>query len=101
MLGELEFTEEVMRTWRRSVWMSWNLGPEFGRSRQTFRRGGRACGLCIGAMTGAKSWPGVIFVHVEDNKLVAGGSDTTIESLQKALTAYRAQAVTKLAELKF
>lgn len=52
-------------------------------------------------MTGAKSWPGVIFVHVEDNKLVAGGSDTTIESLQKALTAYRAQAVTKLAELKF
>ena len=52
-------------------------------------------------MTGAKSWPGVIFVHVEDNVFAAGGSDTTIESLQKALVAYRAEGVKKLAELKF
>ena len=52
-------------------------------------------------MTGVKSSPGVIYVHFEDDKLVAGGADTTAETLQKALAAYRTEAVTKLAELKY
>ena len=45
---------------------------------------------------GAKSAPTALTVHVEDDKLV-GGADATVESLEKALAAYRAEAVAKLA----
>ena len=51
-------------------------------------------------ITAAKAAPAAISAHVEDAKLV-GGANAHLESLQKALTAYRAEAVTKLADLKF
>lgn len=51
-------------------------------------------------ITGAKSGPGRIAVHIEEEALVAGPG-STVESLQKAMTAYRAEAITKLADLKF
>ena len=51
-------------------------------------------------VTGAKSAPAAIAVHLEDEVLIAGGQDTTIESLQKALAAYRADAVIKLADMR-
>ena len=50
-------------------------------------------------ITGAKTAPTTISARVEEGKLI-GGADATIDSLQKALTAYNTQATAKLAEIK-
>lgn len=51
-------------------------------------------------IAGAKSGPARIAVHIEEDKLAAGPG-STIEGLQNALIAYQAEAVTKLADMKF
>lgn len=51
-------------------------------------------------IAGAKSPPGHIAVHIEDDVLMAGPG-TTIETLQKGLTGFRAEAITKIAGMKF
>jgi hypothetical protein len=46
------------------------------------------------SISGAKAGPTSIAVHLEDDKLV-GGSDATVESLDKALSAFRTEAIAK------
>jgi Uncharacterized lipoprotein len=50
-------------------------------------------------IAGPKTQQALIKAHVEDDRVVAAPSATT-ESLQQALTAYRTEAITKLAALK-
>jgi hypothetical protein len=50
-------------------------------------------------IAGSKPQLALIKAHVEDDRVVAAPSATT-ESLQQALTAYRTEAITKLAALK-
>jgi hypothetical protein len=50
------------------------------------------------SISGAKAGPLAIAVHLEDDKLV-GGADATVESLDKALSAYRTEAIAKFAAI--
>ena len=50
-------------------------------------------------ITGAKSAPAAITTHLED-AMLAAGSDARVDSLQKALSAFRTEAVAKLSDLK-